>query len=386
MSAVTASILVGTKNRVDLGIQPRWIVLLHEANGYAWHLLRLQLTSGDIVPPPRFGLLERGAPGTRAGLDAPPGILWRAAAGGDVVGELALMLHLHAAHTPEIMGAVKHLDPLSKRRVDLAHLDGRQRGDLANAVRLARATGGGLYLAATIMAGSRLTEEDLLTLPEWEINLAATVLSRDWVRVDGGHLEVTDYRIEEEPEPEPEPVFGSVAFRGPDGALYAEYTYDGAETTRAPETYVVNLRDPEQPTPDVESSDAGGVDSVARAARAQAAQAQAAQAEAAQGQAGPTPARQGQETGARPALGRAGDHERVAPEPHPVATTPLAEHEREQARRFGVRRGASHGRARVERRDRERAARAEVLPDDDPALDASGQEAAGNWLDTFLRD
>lgn len=224
MSAVTASILVGTKNRVDLGIQPRWIVLLHEANGYAWHLLRLQLSSGDIVAPPKFGLRDRGAPGTRAGLDAPPGILWRAGQDGDVVGELALMLHLHAAHTPEVMGAVRHIDPLARRRVDLAHLSDRQRGDLANAVRIARETGGGLYLAATILAGSRLTEEDLLALPEWEINLATTVLSRDWVRVDGGHLEVTDYRIPDEPEPEPEPMFGSVAFRGPDGALYAEYT------------------------------------------------------------------------------------------------------------------------------------------------------------------
>ena len=52
MSAVTASILVGTKNRVDLGIQPRWIILLHEAQGYAWHLLRLQLSGGDVANSP----------------------------------------------------------------------------------------------------------------------------------------------------------------------------------------------------------------------------------------------------------------------------------------------------------------------------------------------
>ena len=36
---------------------------------------------------------------------------------------------------------------------NLAHLSDRQRGDLANAVRIARETGGGLYLAATILAG-----------------------------------------------------------------------------------------------------------------------------------------------------------------------------------------------------------------------------------------
>ncbi len=114
MSAVTASILVGTKNRVDLGIQPRWILLLH-------------------------------------------------------------------------------LDGLTEV----------QRGDLRHGIRIARETGGRLYLAATVLAGSRLTEKDLLALPEWEINLATTVLSRDWVRIDAGHLEVTvevtDYRTDAAP-------------------------------------------------------------------------------------------------------------------------------------------------------------------------------------------
>lgn len=194
MSAVTASILVGTKNRVDLGIQPRWIILLHEAQGYAWHLLRLQLSGGDVASSPLVSLAEKGPPGTRQGLDSPPGILWRAAPDGDIVGELALLLHLHCLHTPDILAAVRRIDPLSRRRVNLASFADAQRGDLLNAIRIARDTGGGLYLAATILAGSRLTEEGLLALPEWEINLSTTVLSRDWVRVDQGYLETTDYR------------------------------------------------------------------------------------------------------------------------------------------------------------------------------------------------
>lgn len=194
MSAVTASILVGTKNRVDLGIQPRWIILLHEAQGYAWHLLRLQLSGGDVANSPLVSLAEKGPPGTRQGLDSPPGILWRAAPDGDIVGELALLLHLHCLHTPDILAAVRRIDPLSRRRVNLASFADAQRGDLLNAIRIARDTGGGLYLAATILAGSRLTEEGLLALPEWEINLSTTVLSRDWVRVDQGYLETTDYR------------------------------------------------------------------------------------------------------------------------------------------------------------------------------------------------
>ncbi len=199
MSAVTASILVGAKNRVDLGIQPRWILLLHEAQGYAWHLLRLQLSSGDAAGGPAVSLLEKGPPGTRPGLDAPPGILWRATPDGDLVGELALLLHLHCLHTPEVLSAVRRVEPLSRRRVDLDGLSEAQRGDLRHGIRIARETGGRLYLAATVLAGSRLTEEGLLALPEWEINLATTVLSRDWVRIDAGHLEVTDYRTDAAP-------------------------------------------------------------------------------------------------------------------------------------------------------------------------------------------
>ncbi|QQS02196.1 MAG: hypothetical protein IPK37_07635 [Austwickia sp.] len=56
------------------------------------------------------------------------------------------------------------------------------------------------------------------------------------------------------------------------------------------------------------------------------------------------------------------------------------------ARRFGVRRAGTSGRARVERRERERAARAEVMADEDPGLDSARGPQGGNWLDTFLQD
>ncbi|GAB79166.1 hypothetical protein [Austwickia chelonae] len=263
----------------------------------------MQLSSGDIVPPPRVGATDTGAPGTHPGLDGPPGILWRVESDGDIAGELALMLHVHAARTPEVMCAVQRLSPLAKRRVDLCRMTEAQNGDLRNAVRVARENGGSLYLAATLMAGSRLTEEDLLSLPDWEISIAHTAISRDWVRADNGYLEVTDYRqpftapqevvtesgtdgsesrlrsVEEPPaeasppeaaadevpaaernspaeavaavpaedapaqneEDVPEPVYTGVSFRGSDGSMYAEYTY-GEHAAGSPSSYVVDLR------------------------------------------------------------------------------------------------------------------------------------------------
>lgn len=384
MSAVTASILVGTKNRVDLGIQPRWIVLLHEANGYAWHLLRLQLSSGDITPQPRFGLLERSAPGTRAGLDQPPGILWRAAAGGDLVGELALMLHLHAAHTPEVLAAVKHLDSLSKRRVDLANLDGRQSGDLTNAIRIARETGGGLYLAVTIMAGSRLTEAGLLELPEWEINLATTVLSRDWVRMDGGHLEVTDFR--EQPEVD---GIGIDDLDESDWSAAPDRPDEGAAAIRATAPLAASpggtspggaAAGPVGPTgrDQARSSVGAAAPTGTAASGGRTAPADSPRPTSAAG-AGWVAARQG----AVPGPSARGAAEDILPDDDPE---PATAEDREQARRFGVRRIGTSGRARVQQRERTRQARDEVLPDEDAGLDSTSSVEPGTWLDDFLRD
>ena len=178
MSAVTASIIVGSRHRTDPGIQPRWIVLLHEGTSYAWHLVRLHLSVTDA--------------GT--GLDDPPGILWRASAAGDHVGDLALLLHVHAARTPAVVQAVHACESLRRQRVDLADLSGRELADVENATRLARASGRELLLAATIYPGSRLTESDLCGMPDWELNVSSTAVSREWKALDGGRLVVTDYR------------------------------------------------------------------------------------------------------------------------------------------------------------------------------------------------
>lgn len=176
MSAVTASIIVGSRHRKDPGIQPRWLVLLHEGQNYAWHLLRLQLT---------------GVPGP-PGPDLPPGVLWRSSGGEHLLEELSLMLQLFATHTPEVTESVTHCPTLKKQRVDLDALEGRERGDFENALRIASAHGRELYLAATIHRGSRLTEEALLAMPDWELDIAHTDVTRHWTGLNG--FTVTDFR------------------------------------------------------------------------------------------------------------------------------------------------------------------------------------------------
>ena len=213
-------------------------MLLHERTGYAWHLLRLQLIAA-----------ETGG----AGLDDPPGVLWRASNRQDLIGEMSLMLHLFAARTPQLAEAVRDCTSLQRRRVDLATLQGAELGDFHNALRLARCSGRELLLAVTILPGSRLVEEDLLALPDWEFNISHTALSRDWHPLDGGGLSVTDYREELLPEPQepggPAPATfdhwsqwgtagpDSAAERGEDhgsvGELAARVDAVGAENARA---------------------------------------------------------------------------------------------------------------------------------------------------------
>ncbi|WP_226344098.1 hypothetical protein [Agilicoccus flavus] len=176
MSAVTASIIVGSRHRMDPGIQPRWLVLLHEGQNYAWHLVRLQLT---------------GVPGP-PGLDVAPGVLWRSSGDGHLVEELALMLHLFATHTAEVTEAVRHCPSLKRARVDLDSLEGRERGDYENAMRLAAEHGRELLLAATIHRDSRLTEDALRSMPDWELDVAHTALTRHWTALHG--FSITDYR------------------------------------------------------------------------------------------------------------------------------------------------------------------------------------------------
>lgn len=178
MSAVTASIIVGTKHRSDPGIQPRWLLLLHEGQSYAWHLLKLQLTNGDL-------------PSTRP--EDPPGVLWQASASRDLVGEMALLVHLFAARTPEIVRLAARTPALRKQRVDLAALDQRESEQIEALLALARDRGRELTMAATLLPGSRLTKEALLELPDWELSIADTGLTREW-RSNAQSLVVTDLR------------------------------------------------------------------------------------------------------------------------------------------------------------------------------------------------
>ncbi len=180
MSAVTASIIVGTRHRSDPGIQPRWLLLLHEGQSYAWHLLKLQLTNGDL-------------PSTRP--EDPPGVLWQASRDRDLVGEMALLVHLFAARTPEIVRLAARTPALRKQRVDLAALDPLEREQVAALLELARERGRELTLAATILPGSRLTQEALLGLSDWELNVSHTGLTRSWDSV-AGRLVVTDVEAE----------------------------------------------------------------------------------------------------------------------------------------------------------------------------------------------
>ncbi|NYE00579.1 hypothetical protein BJY21_001763 [Kineosphaera limosa] len=179
MSAVTAHIVVGTKHRSDPGIQPRWVLLLHEGQNYAWHIVRLQLTTGDL-------------PSTHP--DDPPGVLWQASRNRDLIGEMALLVHLYAARTPEIVRAAARLAPLRKQRVDLAALSAPDRDQVDLLLDMARERGRELTLAATILPGSRLTEQALLELPDWELNIAHTEVTRTWSS-DANGLVVTDLRV-----------------------------------------------------------------------------------------------------------------------------------------------------------------------------------------------
>lgn len=181
MSAVTASIVVGTKHRSDPGIQPRWLLLLHEGQSYAWHLVKLQLTLGDMAT---------------IGAGDPPGILWRAGADEDLIGEMALLLHLYAARTPDIVRAATRLESLRKNRIDLGGLPASEAEEFAALRELALERGRELTLGVTILPGSRLTEDALFELPDWELNIAHTAVTRDWATSEH-RLVVTDYR---EPE------------------------------------------------------------------------------------------------------------------------------------------------------------------------------------------
>ena len=182
MSAVTASILVGRRDRSRPGIRPGWLALLHEDGGYAWQLVKLQLSGADLPSQT---------------MDDPPGVVWQASAQDDVAGELAALLHLYVARTPGIVRQAAQLSALRRQRVDLRAVGDRDPERLAGLMALARFGGRELTLAATILPGSRLREAALMALPDWELNIAHTALTRDRSVVGRG-LVVHDLRLDAE--------------------------------------------------------------------------------------------------------------------------------------------------------------------------------------------
>lgn len=185
MSAVTAAILVGSTPRSGTGLNPRWIALLHEGRSYAWQLMHLQLTPAEVGDHSR---------------DAPPGVLWRASEFEDLGGELALLLHLYAARTPEVVALARRIRHIQRRRVDLAGLDGAEKNEFQNLLRIARERGRELRMVAHIYPGSRLTDEDLLGLPDWELEVGYSAFSRDWTHAGGGRLVVRDLALSAMPD------------------------------------------------------------------------------------------------------------------------------------------------------------------------------------------
>ena len=170
MSTVTASILIGNRHRYHGGIQPGWLLLLHEGSSVTLQLLRLHVFGGE-------------EPG---GLDEQPGIRWTLPPDEDLIGALALMLALHVTRKAELVDAVGADSPLlSGQVVTLDRLGPDERAVYAAAARRARTMGDRRCLAVSTLPDSRLNAAELLALPEWEIDLAQSVGSRDWDGLEG---------------------------------------------------------------------------------------------------------------------------------------------------------------------------------------------------------
>jgi hypothetical protein len=170
VSTVTASILIGNRHRYRGGVQPGWLLLLHEGSSVTLQLLRLHVFAGE-------------EPG---GLDEQPGIRWTLPRDEDLISALALMLGLHVTRKPELIDAVGATSPvLSDQVVRLDRLSPAERAGYDAASHQARSMGDRRCLAVSTLPDSRLNAAELLTLPEWEIDLAESVGSRDWNDLEG---------------------------------------------------------------------------------------------------------------------------------------------------------------------------------------------------------
>ena len=165
MSRVTASILVGGRHRYQGGIKPGWLVLRHEGRGVAWQLVRLHLFEGD-------------EPGL---LDEAPGVRWTGGDHRDTVGDLALLLQLHVVRDESLIEMVQGVRRLLQDRVvDLDDLDEGERALYDAAVARARRTGAEYCLAVSTLPKTTLDPDELMSLANWEVDIAQSLRSRDW--------------------------------------------------------------------------------------------------------------------------------------------------------------------------------------------------------------
>jgi hypothetical protein len=170
VSTVTASILIGNRHRYRGGIQPGWLLLVHEGSSVTLQLLRLHVFDGEEL----------------GGLDEQPGIRWAIPGGEDLVGALSLMLQLHLTRNADLIDAVRDASALlTERVVTLDRLSSAERAVFDAAVRQARTVGDKRCLAVSTLPDSRLDAADLLTLPGWEIDVAQSVGGRDWNALEG---------------------------------------------------------------------------------------------------------------------------------------------------------------------------------------------------------
>lgn len=165
MSTVTASILIGGRHRYRGGIQPGWLLLLHEGSGRTIQLVRLHLFDGDKPED----------------LSEQPGIRWTLPPEADLVGAISLMLQIHVLHNPRLADAVRavpHL--LTGASVKLDRAPEHHQQTFCAVAAQARTVGSKHCLVVTTLPKSGLDATDLMTLPDWELDLAPSVRSRDW--------------------------------------------------------------------------------------------------------------------------------------------------------------------------------------------------------------
>ena len=101
VSTVTASILIGNRHRYRGGIQPGWLLLVHEGSSVTLQLVRLHVFDGEEL----------------GDLDEQPGLRWTIPGDEDLVGALSLLLQLHLTRNADLIDAVREASALLTEQV-----------------------------------------------------------------------------------------------------------------------------------------------------------------------------------------------------------------------------------------------------------------------------